>query len=589
MFAFSPVFQRIWQSLSPADDADELVRRTVAHYREKDRSIREQLVEHKKLERNLPGLYHKQGEMTEEMYEKVRLFEQYGASRADAIAAVKDFEISLDTGSLGQEADDRRAVSEDTQDLIAAAMSLSGESKSAASGIRFCEVPMSAIQGGAAPAPVGDAVFLCVDTSLLVLWERRWIIHEELGAHLGAGSSIEDFRNLCSVIAGEPDIALRVLNSRWINSDRMFKALFDPRVTRLRVSMEEVRTRAMFVQLLLILHEIGHVVLGHTETIRTSLTSEGKLRGIGTEQRLLFEFSADAFAVAGLLSLGMPSNIIIPILSSVFMLFCYDERASQQAGVSAPWKAHPRAAERLHGCLKEVAKARDDYSAPSLRNVQKFMESHLTSVNWFRDALTKMELAAKKKGRAMSRDKEKPISKKRMTEVLAEQWISVRDAVDCYGVSESTVRRWARDKKIRSKSKPVLLVDQQELFLRVPFRGYDEQTSFDIKARMIRTRLIHFDHPEDDSPRLAASAGNVAKWIAVAAASGVVGSAAWEFVTENLPGLLKELYAVLDALLGVRPSERDVWDRVSDELKGMSDLNDRIRVWLADERLRDRS
>jgi len=92
-----------------------------------------------------------------------------------------------------------------------------------------------------------------------------------------------------------------------------------------------------FPALFVLLHELGHVALRHTDEIRVGPVSN--------ERRKLFELNADGYAVERITGIIGDQNRVLKGLMFFFALLCWDEAARGESGPST--RTHPPARLRF--------------------------------------------------------------------------------------------------------------------------------------------------------------------------------------------------------------------------------------------------
>jgi hypothetical protein len=211
--------------------------------------------------------------------------------------------------------------------------------------------PLSYFKAGASPVPSGgDVIVLSVSLSFILYWDA-WI---KILRNQSLKSQAEGRRLLASL----PDLARHVLGGSPATGRLMYHVLSaaesaefkDERVNRIR----------WLVEVFVILHEYGHIIKGHTESMRgwkeESALTENELLERRRRQRE-WEFEADDFAAKAMQSVVYtppldPDSLhdeILDAFNHLFLLFHFAESESQ---VLPEDSTHPPAVDRWRRILR---------------------------------------------------------------------------------------------------------------------------------------------------------------------------------------------------------------------------------------------
>lgn len=178
-----------------------------------------------------------------------------------------------------------------------------------------------------------------------IFWKKEYGISDEQFVEI-----ILDLPYLCLAIMEGPGASATSLSTLqvWI------------RVRRRLGNKKEWTFDEAFPMLFVILHELGHIKLGHTTEIR----SWPSLDNVNTnlKHRLLsqcrrFEFEADAFAAQGILQLAEQKQRVYLGMSFFFALLNTYER--QTTAVPPRLRTHPPARDRFREVMKVICPGED--------------------------------------------------------------------------------------------------------------------------------------------------------------------------------------------------------------------------------------
>jgi hypothetical protein len=189
---------------------------------------------------------------------------------------------------------------------------------------------------GAAPAPFGGDVIL-LSSGLLYL--RFWLAW--MSILLKPSQEPETAKDL--LLHALPDLAMQILAFRPFAKFTLFLEMANRR-TDVMLG-EELQNRAWLAESFIILHEFGHIALGHTDQVRNwkpgHLLTTKQLAQRRSLQRQ-WELEADGFAAEALGGIT-PVEDMAAAFDAVFQLFrCREEFECKSSDVDT----HPTARQR---------------------------------------------------------------------------------------------------------------------------------------------------------------------------------------------------------------------------------------------------
>jgi len=277
-------------------------------------------------------------------------FLNMGHSESQCTSLVEEFKKG-GVGSITKEMQNARQwKSRDLEKLAEGCKELVSDEDGRLNRTAIGQAPIWYVNGTSIPAPDGrDVVVINSGLEFLEFWVYRLMMFEQGMLKGGLDEALENMKRFGLKL---PALSKSILNipGRYLSEDD--KDLFSIVFPKGEIFRQEGRGRALVLRMFIVLHEYGHVLLGHTDWYRKWRREGVEVNSILTSTLHDFEYVADGFAIDALAKMKLPNSDLRRITFCFFSLLHLAEYNLPEVEILNLRVTHPTAVKRLKNALK---------------------------------------------------------------------------------------------------------------------------------------------------------------------------------------------------------------------------------------------